>query len=859
MIFVKFFVSERKHSFKSSMFFCLLFFVSIDVSLYSQCKIQLKNFYFSLEGNSNSYPAEIPGCIHTDLLSNKLIPDPFYANNEDSLQWIGDTNWIYFTKFDIHDSILEKQAINMVFEGLDTYSHIELNGVLLASTDNMFRKWVLNIKPYLKPFGNKLKITFFSPYKSTLEQLQAYPFTLPAGNDKGEFKTSVFTRKAPYHYGWDWGPRFITCGIWRETYIEAFNNFQIKDVYYKQIDIDSTHAKLEVELEINSFQSQQIEVKILCNEKNIEINKEFSLMQGDTLLKIPVYIHNPQLWQANGVGIPKRYIFKCIVKSENIVSHCSSFIGLRSIRLKQMDDSLGRSFFFELNGIPLFVKGANAIPFDVFPSRVKKSDYRQLLIRAKEAGFNMLRVWGGGIYESNEFYDLCDSLGIMLWQDFIFACSLYPLEDTMLQNITHEVEDNVKRLRNHASLALWCGNNEISEAWYNWGWQKEFKYSKSDSTFIWDNQRLLFEQILPALLNKYDGITSYHPSSPTYGWGRKKAYTYDDLHYWGVWWGQAPISVYKRHIGRFVSEYGMQSLPNLQSIKRFCPSDQLSLMSNSMLSHQKNALGYDKILNYIKDWFPEPKTFEDFIYFSQLIQAEAMKIAIEAHRKNKPYCMGTLYWQFNDCWPVTSWSGIDYYKQNKALHYYVLRAYRNILIMADTIGSNRLVVYIVSDTSENVDLRVDYHLKTFDNQLIQSSSTHLNLHANEMKPIDTIDLDNALKGIPMESCYMRISLNYNKSTNKNYFFFSAPKSMNLMDNTSINIEKLEVGEGYTLLQLKSNGFCKSVYLTSDQEGWFSDNFFDMEQGDIKNVKFYAPTSGEIKAKWLNMPQISNKK
>ncbi len=369
---------------------------------------------------------------------------------------------------------------------------------------------------------------------------------------------------------------------------------------------------------------------------------------------------------------------------------------------------MGKSFYLSVNGVPTFIRGANWIPAHSFPSAVTKSDYLNLLLSAKQANINLLRVWGGGYYEDDVFYELCDSLGIMVWQDFMFACAMYPGDAEFLSNVKAEATEQIIRLRNHPCIVLWCGNNEIDEGWHNWGWQKVHLYSRQDSQKIWSDYLKVFEEMLPELVSNYDS-RSYHPSSPANGWGREKAYTEGDVHYWGVWWGLKDYKMYEEKVGRFVSEYGMQGFPDWETVKTFTNPDLLSLKSPEFRNHQKHPTGFFNLSTYVKRDYKVSRQLRKYAYTTQLLQADAIRTAIEAHRRAKPYCMGTIYWQLNDCWPVISWSGLDYNGYWKALHYTVRDAYAPVLISA-VLQSDSLYVYGVSDLSEktSVDWAVNY-------------------------------------------------------------------------------------------------------------------------------------------------------
>lgn len=542
-----------------------------------------QNWQFKNQKENNWHPATIPGTVHTDLLANKLIPDPYYRDNESKLQWIDKADWEYKTIFTVDKEILNKQNIELVFDGLDTYADVYLNGKLILRADNMFRGWTVNVKSYLKKKNNELLIRFWSAQNKVDSIAKArLPLVLPDNN-------RVFVRKAQFQFGWDWGPKFVGCGIWKTVKLISWNG--------------------------------------------VKISPGFTIEKSN-------------------------------------------------VKLIQRKDAIGTSFYFEKDGKPVYCKGANWIPADVFLPRVTKNEYRKLLLMAKEANMNMLRVWGGGVYEDDYFYDLCDSLGIMLWQDFMFAGGMYPGDDAFMNNVREEVKYQLERLRHHPSIVLWCGNNEIDEAWKNWDWQKQFNLHGTDSAKIWNDYKRLFEDSLKKWVNEFDGTRPYISTSPKNGWGHKESFTEGDSHYWGLWWGLQDWEVFENKTGRFVSEYGMQAMPNWNTIKSFTDSSDRYLYSPVIQSHQKATDGFKKLNHYLTRYFIDSArlsrlSLEEYSYLTQCLQFYILRNSIATHRSKYPANMGTLLWQLNDCWPVSSWSISDYSRQPKAAWYAVKEAYRD--------------------------------------------------------------------------------------------------------------------------------------------------------------------------------------
>jgi beta-mannosidase len=635
-------------------FFLLLLFISCQKQEERNISTPIKDWEFKYE--NNWHKAIVPGNNFSDLLNNNFIVDPFYGTNEDSLQWVSEKVWKYHSKFKVSKETLAKSNHTLIFKGLDTYAKVFLNDSLILKANNMFRSWKIDVSENLKQ-ENKLLIIFEPTSKIEKTKQQKLGYHLPGGS-------RVFTRKAGFHYGWDWGAKISPTGIWREVELQSWNDCKITDLYIKQNHLTDTIANLSVEIEIASSIEKSINIKAYN-----KVWKNINLKKGNNKFSFSIHIPNPELWWPNGYGEQKLYDIPISIFDENgIIDKQKKKIGLRKIELISEQDSIGESFYFKVNNKPIFMKGANYIPQDNLQNRVTKSHYQNLLNDVIKANMNMLRVWGGGLYEEDLFYNLCDSLGILIWQDFMFACAMYPSDSLFIENITAEATENVKRLRNHPSIALWCGNNENSEGWHRWGWQDAF--TENQKTEIWKGYQKVFQETLPKIVNSYSQ-SAYWESSPKFGRGNPQHQFEGDAHYWGVWHDAEPFENFERKVPRFMSEFGFQSFPQLSTIAKFADSSQWHLNSDVMKNHQKHPRGNSLILEYMQRQYPVPSDFDKFIYTSQILQAEGMRIGLEAHRRNQPYCMGTLYWQLNDCWPVASWSSRDYYGNWKALHYTV--------------------------------------------------------------------------------------------------------------------------------------------------------------------------------------------
>jgi beta-mannosidase len=803
-----------------------LFLIFICYSVFGQTtyrNLSTENWTFNKQNETKKHKASIPGTVHTDLYENQLIPDPFYGANEKQLQWIENENWEYESTFSLSEKEISNENIELEFDGLDTYATVYINGKMVLEADNMFRKWLISAKNHLKKGKNHLKIVFLSAVQKGKEEAAKLPYTLPE-------KERVFVRKAQYQFGWDWGPRFLTAGIWKKVQLKFWNSATIENIKFSQVELNDKKAILEFTTEIRVSEVKTIQLKI--NEKS----ETFNLKKGTNTVKMPYEISNPKLWWCNGLGFPHQYEFHfSLENNRKIIDNKELKIGLRSIELVQDKDEFGTSFYFKLNGKTVFMKGANYIPQDSFIPKQTPSSYYELVQNARKANMNMLRVWGGGVYADDEFYNACDANGILVWQDFMFACAMYPGDEQFVENIKQEVIDNVNRLQNHPSIALWCGNNENDEGWHNWGWQKQFNYSKADSTQIWNDYKKVFHEMIP---NTLDSILSkeknlYWPSSPSIGWGRKESLTQGDSHYWGVWWGKEPFEMYKKKVGRFMSEYGFQGMPNLETLQKVIAKEDFNFTSEAFKNHQKHPTGFETITEYMTRDFPVPTSMEKYNYVSQLLQAYGMKIAIEAHRLAKPYCMGSLYWQLNDCWPVTSWSTLDYYGNWKAAHYQVKESFAPILLAVTENADG----YSIIGSNDNLEVKeglVTAKLLDFSGNELWTASKECVLNVERNTTCMQI-LNTELPKFVKEKTVLQIEFTSNQKKTVAHHYFVKPKELQLEQPT---IEVKIVGE--TLIELKTNTLAKNVYLQA-KDTFFEENYFDLLPGIPKIIKTEKPT------------------
>jgi beta-mannosidase len=772
--------------------------------------------------------ASVPGGVHTDLIRNKIIPDPFFGDNEKKVQWISDTSWEYEKSFFVSDILFRASNAELVCEGLDTYANVYLNDSLIIVADNMFREWDVNIKNLLKPGINHLRIQFPSITAENKIRYKRLGQKLP-GDEK------VVCRKAAYQFGWDWGPTLITCGIWRPIYIRCWNYLNIKGVQYVQRKLTDSIADLTAEFTILSIIKGFASIQLTVNDKLVA-TKMVAVQTGLNSSSVDFQIRNPKRWWPNGLGNPFLYpILYSIYYQGNKVASGIQKLGLRTLELRQDKDTSGSCFYFLVNGVPVFMKGANYIPPDNFLPRVTDSTYKALIASVKSANMNMLRVWGGGTYEKDIFYDLCDENGILVWQEFMFACAMYPGDSDFIRNVREEAIENVIRLRNHPCIALWCGNNEIDEGWKNWGWQKQYEYTPEDSGKIWSNYVSIFREILPDVISKYDPQRPYIQSSPLFGWGHKESLKEGDMHYWGVWWGKEPFSSFCDKTGRFISEYGFQGFLPMESIRKFTSVSDRQLGSTVMKAHQKHPVGYETIDEYLLRDYKKPKDFESYDYVSQVLQAEGIKTAIEAHRRAKPFCMGTLYWQLNDCWPVVSWSSRDYYGNQKALHYFAKNEYATLLV-SPVIKNGKLQVFVISDSLKDCHADLHLYLTDFRGQKSFDTLMHVTIKNNSSACFFESMITNLIQGKdPGKLVFIAQLTSGNRAFSRNNIYLRSVRDL-LLEKPLISKSIKRIQKGY-LIVLTTDRLAKNIYLTSEKEGSFSDNFFDLLPGETRTICF----------------------
>ena len=830
-------------------------------SAQSQTYVLDKGWEFSQAGSNEWMSARVPGTVHQDLLDHGRLPDPFYGMNEQKVQWVEKEDWLYRTVFTVTADQLKSDAAWLTFEGLDTYADVYLNGSLLLKADNMFVGHKLAVKDVLREGENRLMIRFRSPVEETAPQWDTDGFNYPADNDHSEKRMSVYTRKAPYSYGWDWGIRLATSGIWRPVKLTFCNGAVIDDFFVRQQEVTEQVAKVDNQLEINNVTSTskeaQVKVVYAYGEQADTLTRTVVLQPGKNSLSMPAWIEKPHLWMPNGWGDPALYTFTATVSVDGKeVASREEAIGLRSIRVVMEDDKDGKSFYFEVNGKPMFAKGSNYIPGDALLPNMTGERYARLFEDIRAANMNMVRVWGGGIYEDDRFYEEADRNGILVWQDFIFACTTYPHDPTFLKRVSEEAVYNMRRLRNHASLAMWCGNNEIYEGMRYWGWKD--KYSPVVWKEMTEGYDVLFRQLLPELVEANDPGRFYMHGSPyEANWGRPESWKIADSHNWGTWYGQKPFESLDTEIPRFMSEYGFQAFPEMKTIRMFASPEDYELESPVMNAHQKASIGNFLIKKTMALYYKVPEKFEDLIYAGLILQGQGMRHGIEAHRRHRPYCMGSLPWQLNDSWPVVSWSSIDYYGNWKAMHYQIRRAFAPVLVDAIKEGNN-LSYYIMSDRLTDEELTLNLELMDFNGKVYRKQKVDGLLPANTSKLFYQEPVEQALAGRDSATTFMHMVVKSKKGEvlSDEIYYFAHPKDQ-LLPKTPLHWQ-VKQKKGYCEVTVKADKLARDIFIEVPVQGVrFSDNFFDLLPGQKKKVIITSPDAKSLDHLQVTVHQLSD--
>ena len=787
-------------------------------------------------------PAVVPGGVHTDLMAQGRIPDPFVADNELGVQWVAESDWEYRLVFDARSELLAEERVFLVCDGLDTLASVTLNGRPVGSSENMFLSYRWDVTAVLAGGENELRIAFRSPVAYIRPRQAELPLPSPTQCISG----GPYVRKVPSHFGWDWGPKLPPIGIWQDIRLEAGSVARFDDVHLYQCH-EGPRVSVRADVRIERWQALDLQAMCRVTSPDGDIcQTEATLGRDESCCSLSLEVPDPQLWWPNGYGDQPLYeVEVALCDGDARLDERSYRLGLRTVELRQEPDEFGTSFTFVVNGVPIFAKGANWIPADSFPTRITGAHLAHLIRSSAQANMNMLRVWGGGFYEEERFYDLCDQYGILVWQDFIFSCAIYPGDDAFLESVRAEAVENVRRLRHRASLALWCGNNEMEWGWDAWGWNKPEHLSlKKSYDFV-------FHHLLPEVCVVEDPGRPYWPSSPSSGvpFEDPNSVLAGDTHNWEVWHRNLPFAGYREHPSRFVSEFGFQSLPALATIRTYASENDWNMTSYIMEHHQRNASGNGKMITYMTDHFRLPKDFESLVILTQLLQAEAMRVGVEHWRRNRDCTSGALYWQLNDCWPVASWASMDYFGRWKALHYAARRFYAPVLLSAEDRGTD-VTLSVTNDQATPWRGRVRWFLETLDGVALDSGEEVVT--ASALSALEVCALD--LSGQVTESNKREVALVYelwqgDERLSLGVVPFVPSKHLALRSPT-IRCDVAESADGYQI-ELAAETLARFVWLAlPGSDVVFSDNYFDMPAGRAMRVSMPSlsgMTADEVRA------------
>jgi beta-mannosidase len=794
-------------------------------------------------------PAIVPGAVQTDLLSLGRIGDPFWRDNEASLQWIGLADWDYQLSFDVDAAALKRGHVDLVFDGLDTFAEVSLNGKKLLAADNMFRRWRLPVKNSLHAGSNTLLVHFQSPIARLQPWLLKQPYSLPGefdssfGDEPKGKQTSNYVRKANYHYGWDWGPRYLAAGIWRPVHLESWDDLRLADFHIAQTRVDEANAHVDAQLDLRADKAATVKVAVewtAPNGTHGAQERDVTLAAGENHVAVPIDIERPQRWWPVGYGDPNLYRFHANVSAGGAsVAEADRETGLRSVELRRDKDQWGRGFAFVVNGVPIFAKGANLIPFDSFPARVTTARMEAILRSARDANMNMLRMWGGGTYQDDAFYAAADRMGLMIWQDFMFGGAITPYDPAFRESSRVEAVEQVTRLRDHPSIVLWAGNNEVQTGWESWPDREDFrKFINADEVRrIDEGMRELFGKTLRKVVGDLSPQTPYWASSPSTDFdGEANVENDGDFHYWKVWSGSEPISHYLDITPRFQSEYGLQSFPVMATIKAFAEAGDMQPESKVMRAHQKfaNGDGNQRLLLYIRQEYGEPKDFPAFVYLSQVMQAEGIELAAEHLRSARPRSMGSLYWQLNDVWPGASWASVDYFNRWKALQFHAKRFYAPVDVVPLR-RDGKTEVFAVSDRTADFDASLRTRVYDMGGKLLREESRPVHATALSSTSVERVEDAALLKGADPRHTVIAFDLiEQGKTLAHHLLYFGAARTLAL-PKPELTTTLRDSGHGL-VLTVSAKRLARAVWIdTGDLDVRLSSNAFDLLPGESVDI------------------------
>ncbi|MCU0484514.1 MAG: glycoside hydrolase family 2 protein [Anaerolineales bacterium] len=801
------------------------------------------SWQFHQVGEPGWMPAQVPGGVHTDLLALDQIPDPFVADNELNVQWVAETDWEYEKRFMIDPGLMDEERIHLVCEGIDTIADIYLNEHHLGHTENMFRHWEWEVKPYLHTGENALRVVFGAP----VSYIKARQAVLPLVGG-GDIPGGPHLRKAPCHWGWDWGPKLPPIGFWKDVTLVGWSSAKFQDVHIRQAIVGG-QARVFADLDVQAWHDLELMafMRLTSPEGEVFVCEQTLQCTGENKChfdELMVAVDDPQLWWPNGYGSQPLYLLEVWLQAGDTVLDTRQYqLGLRTIELRQEPDEWGKSFTFVVNGVPVFAKGADWIPADSFPTRLTASFLEQLIRDATLANMNMLRVWGGGYYPEDIFFDLCDRYGLLVWQDFMFACGIYPIEETFVENFRLEAIDNIRRLRHHASLALWCGNNEMEQGWVDWGWNIPAYPLNQQLKQGYDR---IFHHLLPDVLSIEDPDHAYWPSSASSYriFENPNGQDRGDCHYWDVWHGRKPFTAYRSQYPRFMSEFGFQALPPLKTIAAFAEPADWNMTSYIMEHHQRSGSGNGLMISQMTDTFRMPKDFPSLAYLSMVLQAEGIRYGVEHWRRNRNRVSGTLIWQLNDCWPVASWSSLDYFGRWKALHYSARRFYAPVLLSVEDTGK-KMSIHVTSDLTHAWEGLVRWRLETLDGEVITQGDFPVQAAALKDTQVSAVDFSSFISHANQRQVVFVAELWGDLAGADRSLVSSCVTPF--VANKHLDLKKPVIttqahAEGSTLtITVQTSTLARFIELELEgSDVVFSDNYFDLPAGSVATITCALP-------------------
>lgn len=811
---------------------------------------QSLNWHFFHPVKKTWIPAGTYGSVQEKLIETGELPNPFYGKNENLFGWIEEHLWEFKTDLFITPEQLAHDVVELEFPGIDTYAAIYVNNQFVGNATNFFRPYYFDIKKMVNAGKNEVKVVFTPPVIYHQQQYEKASYHLPAPNDVHKIAIAPYTRKPQYQFGWDWALRINTIGFLKPVTMLCYNHFRVSGINIQTTELEDKNAAMTFEFFLSRPTTEPLSWKSnLFGEKTIASGEQ-RLTRNETLA-------NPQLWWPRGQGEQHLYEDEwTLVNAKNeILARKKVRFGVRKTELVQETDTWGTSYVIKVNKRSVFCKGGDYIPQDIFPARVKDADVRKMVETMAQSNFNMVRVWGGGYYPDEVFFEACDELGIMVWQDFMFACAMYPGDDAFLENVATELAYQIPRISSHASLTIFNGNNEVDVAWKNWGFQLKYSLYGNEAKEIETAYTKLFKELIPATLKNITSSPYIH-TSPLSNWGKDEFYNHGTQHYWGVWHGKDPMENFAKKIGRFNAEYGFQSFPEYSTLSSFSTKVDWDLDSEIMKHHQKSYVGNGMILKHAKNLFGTPANFEEFVYFSQLTQARAVSLAVTGHRLDAPRCMGTLYWQINDCWPAPSWSSIDYFGNWKALQYQVKDDYEDVALLAVNTekDSENIVVsyYLLSDQPISFESTVRITTSSLDGKQLKKEQCKVLLRGNEKQLV----LQHIVsKKSGAQNAVIQVEWDDAKGKLHQRTFSELPTKTEKAAANSVSIELQSVNKEAKTAQLKvvNKQYLHNFWIySSKQHIHFSSNFIDLLPGEhFIDISFEElPVLSDFSCKWL---------